>query len=196
MPDWALLSIRRVNLRLYRTGAETGEKQPSCKCMAGFIHLHQRCAWIFHCWWFCRLSLCNWCFRAQSDRRGLCWFCRHVIHLCTSRLDSQPNVISVAEPEMEEHYISGTLAYRLQRVDQTYRLNPSSIHLMCCFYKFQLFCKKKMDFPFFFLIQLFFVDKHQKGGNCRMVKGISRWIPYMVIKQYSDDVYLQKSWKV
>lgn len=49
------------------------------------------------------------------------------IHISTSFPDCQPNVISVAEPAMGEHSISGTLAHRLQCGDQTCRFK-SIIH--------------------------------------------------------------------
>lgn len=108
---------------------------------AGMLRMHRRVYTppstlylIFHCWWFCRLLPCDWCSRDQSDQRGLCG-CRHVIYHRTSCHDCQPNVILVAEPKMGNHSISGTLAYRLQCADQTYRfksiIHSSYVLLLC-----------------------------------------------------------------
>lgn len=123
-PDGAPLSIPRANFRLYCTGEETGQKLGCYECIEGIINLHWRRAWIFHCFWFCRLLPCDWCSKGQSDQWELCRFCIHVIYHRTSSPDFQPNVISVAEPEMGEHSFSGTSAHRLQCSDQTYWFKP------------------------------------------------------------------------
>lgn len=124
-PDFALLSIRREYFRLYWRG---DRREARMLWMHLMVYTpHHRCARIFHCWRFCHLLPCDWCSRSRSDQRGPCGLCRHIIYHHTSRSDCQPNVISIAEPEMGEHSISGTLAHRLQCADQRYRFK-SIIH--------------------------------------------------------------------
>lgn len=39
------------------------------------------------------------------------------------------------------------------------------------------------------MIQVFRIDKQNKGGKWRSVEGVSQWKSHVVIKPYSDDVY-------